>query len=153
MISVTRWLECDEIWSRVLTVCWILFWIADTFLLNCKSWPCLFPDGYSMALKNEVRVRFQACVCVIFHGEIRAGNTFSSNNSSVSCKYFSASDIKLAVDRTVNEKLVLLSRRCSLPENSDVDIFILTYHIKCIIEKNKAFRRFYTWNNWRHTII
>jgi len=99
-----------------------------------------------MALKNEVRVRFQASLCVIFRGEISAGNTFSSNNSSVPCKYFSTVDIKLAVDRILNEKLVLLSRRCSHPENSDIDIFILTYRIKYIIAKNKTFRRFYTRN-------
>jgi len=74
---------------------------------------------------------------VIFHGEISAGNTFPSNNFSVPCKYFSASDIKLAVDRILSEKLVLLSRRCSHPEKSDVDIFILTYHIKYIIAENK----------------
>jgi hypothetical protein len=72
---------------------------------------------------------------VTIHGEISAGNTFSSNNSSVSCKYFSTSGIKLAVDRTLYEKLVLLSRRCSHPENGNVGIFILTYHIKYIIAK------------------
>jgi hypothetical protein len=72
---------------------------------------------------------------VIFHGEINAGNIFSPNNSSVPCKHFSASDIKLAVDRIPYEKLVFFSRRYSHPENGNVDIFILRYHIKYIIAK------------------
>jgi hypothetical protein len=86
-------------------------------------------------LNNEIRFRFQASLRVTFHGEISAGNSFCSNNSSVPGKYFSTSNIKLAVDRILYEKLVLLSRRCSHPENGNVDIFILTYHIKYIIAK------------------
>ena len=99
-----------------------------------------FNSGFK-GLNNEVRVRFQASIRVTFHGEISAGKTFSSNNSSVPCKYFSISDIKLAVDRILYEKLVLLSRRCSHPENSNVDIFILTYHVKYIIA-NKTLEDF-----------
>jgi hypothetical protein len=87
---------------------------------------------------------------VIFHGKISAGNTFSSNNSSVPCKYFSASDIELAVDRIPYEKLVFLSRQFSHPENGNAHIFILTYHIKYIIAKkaDEYFTRGITENNY-----
>jgi len=76
---------------------------------------------------------------VIFHGEISVGNNFCSNNSYVPRKYFSASYIKLAVERIPYKKFMFLSRRCSHPDNGNVDILILRYHIKYIAKKTDEY--------------
>ena len=123
------WLRCAGIWSRLLIVWWILLRIVNTSLLTASRHGLILIQTVTRwPWNNEVRVRFQASLCVSFHGEISAGSTFWSNNSSVPCKYFSAIDTKLAVYRIPYEKFVFLSRPCSHPENGNVDIFILTYH-------------------------